>query len=76
MEICLAATFPFCFSLISDSFPPEFRGRASAVYTLGLYLGVAMSSISLIFIGLIGWRNTYIVISCLSFLCCAQILCI
>ena len=74
MEICLAATFPFSYSLISDSFPPEYWGRASAVYTLGLYLGVAMSSISLVFIGLIGWWITYMIVSGLSLLCCAQIL--
>jgi predicted MFS family arabinose efflux permease len=74
MEVCLSACFPLCFSLISDGFHPKFRARASAVYTLGLYLGVAMSSLSIIIVGKLGWRNTYRLIAGLSLGSCLQVL--
>ena len=70
VEICLSATFPLCFSLISDTFHPKFRARASAIYMLGLYLGVAMSSLSIIIVDWIGWRNTYRLIAGLCYLSC------
>jgi len=73
-EICLAACFPLCFSLISDSFPPKFRARASSIYTLGLYFGVGMSSLSLIIVLEIGWRHTYQIIAGLSALSSLQVL--
>ena len=73
-EVCLSACFPLCFSLISDTFHPKFRARASAVYTLGLYFGVGVSSLSLNMVMNIGWRNTYRVIAGLSFISTFQIL--
>ena len=70
----MAAIFPFCFSLISDSFHPKFRARASTIYSLGIYFGFALSSISLNLVHWIGWRNTFRLISGVSLLSCFQIL--
>ncbi len=64
----LSACFPIIFSLISDSFHPKFRARASSIYTLGLYLGVGMSSLSIVIEKQIGWRNTFRMVAGLSYL--------
>ena len=40
-----ASLSPAAYSMISDSFPPEKRGVAMSVYTMGLYLGVGFALI-------------------------------
>lgn len=52
--------------MISDNFSPKYRARASSVYTLGIYLGVAMSSLTIIFVEHIGWRNSYRLVAVIS----------
>ena len=73
-NFALSACFPICFSLITDGFHPKYRGRAASIYTLGLYLGVALSSLSLNICKFIGWRNTYRLVGGLSLLSCLFIL--
>ena len=56
------------FSMISDYFSPKYRARASSIYTLGIYLGVAMSSMTIILVNNIGWRNSYRLVAGISLL--------
>ena len=50
---------PLSFSLVADYFPPEKRGTANAILSTGNFLGVALSSITIILIKAAGWRATY-----------------
>lgn len=38
-----AALSPSAFSIIADLFPPEKRGRAFSVYSLGIYIGIGVA---------------------------------
>jgi MFS family permease len=40
-----AALGPAAYSLIADQFPPERRGRALGVYSMGVYLGIGLAAI-------------------------------
>jgi len=40
-----AALGPAAYSMIADSFPPERRGRALGVYSMGVYLGIGLAAI-------------------------------
>lgn len=55
-----AAINPLSYSLIADYFPPEKRSRANAILTTGNYLGIALSSISILLIKSLGWRSAYV----------------
>lgn len=55
-----AAINPLSYSLIADYFPIEKRSRANAILTTGNYLGIALSSISILLIKNLGWRSSYI----------------
>jgi len=58
-----AAGTPPSHSMISDYFPPEQRGRALAIYAVGLYLGIMFGYIAAGWIGeYFGWRMTFIVV--------------
>lgn len=48
-----------CYSLISDYFPPERRTLANACFTASTFLGIALSSLSQVLVGGLGWRSTY-----------------
>ena len=50
---------PLSFSLVADYFPPEKRSRANAILTTGNYLGIALSSMSILLIKKNGWRYAY-----------------
>lgn len=54
-----AAINPLSYSLIADYFPPEKRSRANAILTTGNYLGIALSSITILLIRVYGWRSSY-----------------
>jgi MFS family permease len=47
---------PAAYSLISDYFPPEKRTTANAIFGLGIFFGGSLASITIIMIGMIGWR--------------------
>lgn len=53
---------PPAYSLITDYFPPEKRTTANAVYSLGIYIGFALTNFSILLLEAVGWRNTYFVI--------------
>lgn len=53
---------PCAYGIISDYFHPSSRTTANSIYNLGVYLGGALSSITIILITSLGWRLTYDVI--------------
>jgi MFS family permease len=57
--IC-SVTGPLSYSLVADYFAPEVRGTANAILSTGSFIGIALSSISILCIKSAGWRNAYI----------------
>lgn len=57
---------PLSFSLISDYFPPEKRATANSIIQAGNYLGVGVSSFSVLLISMYGWRAQYGIMAALS----------
>merc|ERR1719446_1747268 len=57
---------PLSFSLVSDYFPPEKRATANSIIQAGNYLGVGVSSFSLLLISMFGWRAQYGIMAGLS----------
>ena len=53
---------PCAYGIISDYFHPSFRTTANSIYNLGIYLGGALSSLTIIMISSLGWRLSYDVI--------------
>ena len=54
-----AFTGPIAYSLLIDYFPPEKRTVANSFYSLGIYVGAALSNITVIIIEAVGWREAY-----------------
>jgi len=44
---------------MTDFFPSDRRGTANSILASGSYLGIALSSMSIVLIKYLGWRNTY-----------------
>ena len=59
LGIVSACFNPFTFSILSDYFPPERRGFANSIIQSGNYVGWGLSSLSIMAITAMGWRNTY-----------------
>lgn len=57
---------PLSFSLISDYFPPEKRATANSIIQAGNYIGVAVSSFSILLITSFGWRAQYGIMAALG----------
>lgn len=55
-----SATNPLAYSLVSDIIPPNQRATANSILSSGIYIGIAMSSLSILMIQSIGWRSSYI----------------
>ena len=53
---------PCCYSLIVDYFPADRRTFANSVYATGGPIGAAVVSLSVIFVELLGWRYTYVLV--------------
>lgn len=60
---------PLSFSLIADYFPPENRATANSVIQAGNYIGVGVSSFSILLITQFGWRAQYGIMAALGTLC-------
>jgi MFS family permease len=45
--------------LIADYYPPEKRTTTNAIYSLGIYVGTAVSSLTSIMVAAYGWRNSF-----------------
>ena len=63
MRMCFglfsAFSSPICYSLIADYFPANKRTLANACFTAASFLGIALSTLSDILVGSLGWRYTY-----------------
>jgi len=57
---------PLSFSLIADYFPPENRATANSIIQAGNYIGVGVSSFSILLITQFGWRMQYGIMAALS----------
>ena len=58
-ESCCA---PAAYSLIADYFQPEIRTTANSYFAGCIFVGTALSSVSTIMVGGLGWRLTYIIV--------------
>ena len=56
--ITMSAIYPTTFSLASDYFPPRMRTTANGIVAAGPYIGIGLSSMSIVLISRIGWRYT------------------
>jgi len=54
-----SAQTPCSLTLLSDYFPRNKRSTVNSILNSGVYIGSALSSISIITIGQHGWRNTF-----------------
>jgi MFS family permease len=52
---------PLSFSLIADYFPPDKRATANSIIQAGNYIGVGVSSLSILLISKFGWRTCYMI---------------
>ena len=52
-------TNPVSYSLLRDIFPPDYRSTANSILTSGVYVGEAVSSLSILVISNYGWRADY-----------------
>jgi MFS family permease len=50
-----AACNPPAYSIMADYFHPSYRGTANSIYSLGIYLGGALSSFTIVIITGTGW---------------------
>lgn len=53
---------PTSYSLIADYFPPEIRTTANAYFAGCIFVGTALSSVSTVMVGGLGWRQTYAIV--------------
>lgn len=54
-----SASNPLSFSLIADYFPPDRRATANSIIQAGNYIGVGVSSLSILLISSYGWKIAY-----------------
>ena len=57
--LCFSMTIPLIATLVHKLFPRDYRGTANSILYSANYIGTAMSSLSILLIGLFGWRNIY-----------------
>ena len=57
---------PLSFGIIADYFPPEKRATANSIIQAGNYIGVAVSSFSILLITSFGWRAQYGIMAALG----------
>ena len=55
-----SAINPLAFSLVSDYFPPEKRTTANSILGGANFVGIALSSMTILLIQQVGWRASYI----------------
>jgi MFS family permease len=48
-----------CYSLVSDYFPPDKRTTANSILSSANFVGIALSSMTILLIKEIGWRGSY-----------------
>lgn len=65
-----SAVNPFAFSLVADYFPAEKRTTANSIVSSANQAGIALSSLSILFISRFGWRTTYVIMGVMGLLGC------
>ena len=55
-----SAIDPLSYSLVSDYFHKEKRSQANSILSSGTFLGIALSSMSILLIKGFGWRAAYL----------------
>ena len=63
-----SATKPLAFSLVADYFPQDKRSTANSILSGANFIGIALSSMTIILIKNIGWRASYCVMGSLGLL--------
>jgi len=63
-----SATKPLAFSLVADYFPQDKRSTANSILSGANFIGIALSSMTIILIKNIGWRASYCVMGGLGLL--------
>ena len=56
------------FSLVSDFFPADRRTTANSILSVANYIGIGLSSLSIILIKNVGWRKAYLAMGVLGLL--------
>lgn len=51
---------PMAFSLVSDYFPPDKRTTANSILSAANFVGIALSSMTILLINNVGWRASYL----------------
>ena len=57
-----AACNPPAYSILADYFHPKYRTTANSIYSLGIYIGGALSSLTVLIITGVGWRWMFILV--------------
>jgi predicted MFS family arabinose efflux permease len=52
-------TNPLTYSLVADYVPPEKRATANSILASAVYVGVSLSSLSILMFKSMGWRWAY-----------------
>lgn len=61
-----SATKPLAFSMVADYFPQDKRSTANSILSGANFVGIALSSMTIILIKNVGWRNSYITMGALG----------
>ena len=61
-----AACNPPAYGIMADYFHPKVRTKATSIYSLGIYLGGALSSITGLMISGVGWRTSFLIVGCIG----------
>jgi len=61
--VFMSIDIPASVSLITDLYDHDMLGRANSVFCFGVYLGVGLSSLSIIFDDEVGWKNAMLIVS-------------
>ena len=54
-----SATVPLSYSLVTDYVRPENRTFVNSILNSGAYIGIALSSLTILMIDQIGWRSSF-----------------
>lgn len=75
LGMCLSITDPCSYSILGEYFPKRMRSTSNSIMNTASYLGAGVSSLLVILISKVGWRQSYfcvgalgVVLSILTFL--------
>ena len=62
-----SACNPAAYSLIREYFPPSKRATANSIYSAGIYIGHAISSVTIVLINSFKWRGAFMFAGTIGF---------